>query len=197
MILPFIPRLASSTSSKASRARRIGDETFFILKYVGAGVVVATGFVHLAYESIVELESPCLNLIYQPLAPVLQMVGLALVFLIDCFVARYLHRLRKKNQSNLEEAYARQANALQAQLSNRNGIDRAATCTTADNGRYCNAPPSYSLTSGSNENSDQASSDQVSFDSLEKEKDLARIENERLDEKTRELEVMIIEGGIV
>lgn len=168
IVLPFLPQLASSRSAADSKARRAWDETFFVLKYAGAGVIVATAFVHLTYESFVELESPCINLIYKPLAPVLSMASLSLIFLVDCFLTRYLHRLRKKHN----ERSIKDDKDEELQVSNMLALGQTAPGTII-------LPPRKTKAE------------------LEKAEELERLEEERLDEKSREMEVMIIEGGIV
>lgn len=173
IVLPFLPQLASSSSSSktgtspSSKARKIWDETFFILKYAGVGIILATAFVHLSYESYVQLASPCINLVYSPLAPVLSMASLLVIFLIDCYLTRYLHQLRKKHERNkrmLREAQSQQGN---------NDIP---TTTTFPLGLV-----------------------QVrkTVESLERDEEIDKLDEARLDEKSRMMEVMIIEGGIV
>jgi zinc transporter 1/2/3 len=166
IVLPFLPQLATNKLSKSSKARRFWDETFFVLKYAGAGVIIATAFVHLTYEAFVQLESPCITLAYAPLAPVLSMSSLSVIFLVDCFLTRYLHRLRKKTASNRKLIKEQQ---LHSQMLNP---DQAVSGSTHI-------------------------STLKSMDSLEREDEQERLLEERLDEQSRELEVMVIEGGIV
>lgn len=168
IVLPFLPQLASSRSAADGKARRFWDETFFVLKYAGAGVIVATAFVHLTYESFVELESPCINLVYKPLAPVLSMASLSLIFLVDCFLTRYLHRLRKKHQ----ERSIKSEKDEELQMSNMLALGQTAPGSIT-------LPPRRTKAE------------------IERAEELERLEEERLDERSRELEVMIIEGGIV
>lgn len=173
IVLPFLPQLASSKTSSNSKARRFWDETFFILKYAGAGVIIATAFVHLTYESFVELESPCIDLVYKPLAPVLSMASLSLIFLVDCFLTRYLHRLRKKNR--VTHGLARKTREEEKNAEEVSNVLRL--------GRT--GPGSIPLPP------------RKRVESLERDEENARLEEERLDDKSRELEVMVIEGGIV
>lgn len=169
IVLPFLPQLASSSSSSktgtssSSKARKIWDETFFILKYAGVGIILATAFVHLSYESYVQLASPCINLVYSPLAPVLSMASLLVIFLIDCYLTRYLHQLRKKHERNKR--------MLRESQQDRNDIN-----TTTSLGLV-----------------------QVrkTVESLERDEEIDKLDEARLDEKSRMMEVMIIEGGIV
>lgn len=187
ILIPFIPQLASSlsrskgdtTSNTSSKERKPSkskhktwDETFFILRHFGTGVVVATAFVHLSYESITELESPCIDLVYKPLGAVLQMIALGLVFLVDLVVSRYLSRLRKRNETRKAEAHARyhrdHAETIHHQYQVGNGDPESVSHVQRANG-----------------------------DLLEKDEEYAKAEDARLDERTKELEVMIIEGGIV
>lgn len=81
IILPFIPEVASRDTTLGRKSRLFWEEVFFILKHIGTGVIVATAFVHLIYEATVELESPCINLSYKPLSPVLSMSSLGIIFL--------------------------------------------------------------------------------------------------------------------
>lgn len=168
VVLPFLPQLASSRSANNSKARRFWDECFFILKYVGAGVIVATAFVHLTYESFVELESPCINLTYKPLAPVLSMASLSIIFLVDCFLTRYLHRLRKKNRDRSSKREVDEEH----QMSNLLILGQSAPGSIT-------IPP------------------RMTKEELERAEELERLEEEALDEKSKQMEVAIIEGGIV
>jgi zinc transporter 1/2/3 len=170
IILPFLPQLASSRSANNSKARRFWDETFFVLKYVGAGVIVATAFVHLTYESFVELESPCINLTYKPLAPVLSMASLSVIFLVDCFLTRYLHRLRKRNR----ERTSKRGELMDEELQMSNVLILGQT-----------APGSITIPP------------RRTKEELERAEELDRLEEEALDERSKQMEVAIIEGGIV
>lgn len=91
------------------------------------------------------------------------MSSLAVVFLVDCFLTRYLHRLRKKHERTKKSQLEGQQMLLLGQT----------------------GPGAVVLPM------------RKTVESLERDEELDRLEEERLDEKSRELEVMIIEGGIV
>ncbi|KAK9893375.1 hypothetical protein P389DRAFT_20454 [Cystobasidium minutum MCA 4210] len=173
----------SSTTSKIFRilkSHRTWDETFFVLRHFGTGVVTATAFVHLSYESMVELESPCIHLVYKPLAGVLQMVALAIVFFIDCLTSRYLDRLRKRNTERKETALSKFHQQYARNIHRRYRDENAIAGNADDAG-----------------DTSLAHSQRALSDDLEKEHAAVKAEDRRLDEKTKELELIIIEGGIV
>lgn len=129
---------------------------------------------HLSYESYVQLASPCISLAYEPLAPVLSMASLLVIFLVDCFLTRYLHRLRKKHQRNRKLA----SEAKQEQLQQNDNTTMMLTLGQSGPGTI---PLPMRKT----------------MESMERDEELDRLEEERLDEKSRMMEVMVIEGGIV
>lgn len=100
------------------------------------------------------------------------MIALGLVFLVDLVVSRYLSRLRKRNETRKAEAHARyhrdHAETIHHQYQVGNGDPESVSHVQRANG-----------------------------DLLEKDEEYAKAEDARLDERTKELEVMIIEGGIV
>lgn len=58
---------------------------FFITRYVGSGVIVATGFIHLLAESSLALTDPCLGGVFveYPWAEGIALMGVFLMFLLD------------------------------------------------------------------------------------------------------------------
>lgn len=195
--LPFLPQLALS-SSTSSRTRRFWDGVFFTLKYAGAGVIIATAFVHLTYEAFIQLSSPCITLAYEPLAPVLAMASLSLVFIIDCFLTRYLHRLRKRNAARkLQQSSSGMSSSTEDPSSATLAVaagSRPLMMAAASTGTLAAIPPPMNKKKKkSNSNNKKEESYDLSPQTLHQ----IRLEEHRLDEKSRELEVMVIEGGIV
>ena len=57
---PFMGCLVPLFLRKQTRVR-VPQIFFFVIKYFGSGVIIATAFIHLLAPSIAALYSPCLN----------------------------------------------------------------------------------------------------------------------------------------
>ncbi|SPO39877.1 uncharacterized protein PSFLO_05358 [Pseudozyma flocculosa] len=183
------------------------DECFFISKYLGAGVILATAFVHLTYEAFIQLTSPCIHLAYAPTAPAISMASLFLIFVVDLLLMRHIHRSKK----DMAELKARRARA-KAQLESLtlNSIRPTDSLATGENAPS-SLPNQAQASPGPGSGKTTATAAAVTMEEkavdavilgerLRREELLDEEEREadaKLAERAKELDVMVIEGGIV
>lgn len=78
---------------------------FFITRYIGSGVIVATGFIHLLAEASSSLSDPCLGGVFDeyPWAEGICLMGVFAMFFIDILFHRKIHnKIQAKMQENIE-----------------------------------------------------------------------------------------------
>lgn len=176
--LPFLPKLVRGLSG---RAKRYWDEAFFVLKYAGAGVIIATAFVHLTYESFMQLASPCLSLAYPPMAPALSMASLFLVFFIDCLLTRHIHRCRKATEKVIQHRRALHAARTQESMTLPTSLNEVAGEQMPDGQKVPN---------------EEWFAESLKMSDVQFAQENATTEA-KLNQKAKEMEIVIIEGGIV
>lgn len=73
---------------------RLPNWVFFVLKNIGSGVIVATGFIHLLAESLAVLRTPCLGSTVADFqwAEALALMGVFVMFSLDVFAHRKIHK---------------------------------------------------------------------------------------------------------
>lgn len=195
ILLPFIPEIASRNTTLGKKTKIFYEELFFTLKHVGTGVIIATAFVHLSYEAMVDLESPCLNLSYKPLSPVLSMCSLGLIFLVDCWMTRYLHRLKKTNNARPSEEHTRAHGEDLVHTEHRHQLTHHGKTSKPEANHH-----------KSHEKAQEkrhlrvfpiSSSHRKLENTMQRGEDSIEDVNSRLADRSKEIEVYIIEGGIV
>ena len=192
--LPFITKLSSRRPSTAAstasgwRAWLTWHEVFFVSKYFGAGVILATAFVHLTYEAFIQLSSPCINLAFQPTAPAISMASMFLIFLVDFLLMRHIHRSR----AAMEKVKAMRAKTRTATESiTLNTIQQTDSLTA----RAPVPAPEKLDTNTPTPTATAEAEAEANRAMLQEEED--RIAEAKLAERAKELDVMVIEGGIV
>lgn len=83
---------------------RVPSWMFFVTRFFGSGVIVATGFIHLLAESSENLTDPCLGGVFEdyPWAEGIALMGVFFVFLIDIFAHHKIHgKIQEKIQSQV------------------------------------------------------------------------------------------------
>ncbi|KAN0060707.1 hypothetical protein ACQY0O_007365 [Thecaphora frezii] len=178
------------------------DEVFFVSKYFGAGVIVATAFVHLIYEAFIQLTSPCIKLAFAPTAPAISMASLFLIFVVDLLLMRHIHRSTKA----MKELKARRAKD-KACIDSSQSIQASESMATTDDVLVSvpNTPasPPALLPSGTVSGADigEKRVDAATIATMrDREQQLDQEEREadaKLAERVKELDVLVIEGGIV
>lgn len=80
---------------------RVPSWMFFVTRFFGSGVIVATGFIHLLADSSENLTDPCLGGVFEdyPWAEGIALMGVFFVFLIDIFAH---HKIHDKVQDNVQ-----------------------------------------------------------------------------------------------
>ncbi|PWN48425.1 Zinc/iron permease [Violaceomyces palustris] len=161
------------------------DEVFFASKYFGTGIILSTAFVHLLFEAFTELSSECINLVYEPTSPAIAMASLFLIFLVDFALMRHirnskkaLEALKRRRDQQREEQRALGSSAFLKS-------DATATAMVDE------TTPSPKATGDEQTRIDGLL---VSDDELAEQE---RRDDERLRERAKELDCMVIEGGIV
>ncbi|SPO46717.1 uncharacterized protein PSANT_04403 [Moesziomyces antarcticus] len=224
IVLPFVPLWLKSRPTSAANddgdqhthghghghasgmPRTWWDEVFFIGKCFGAGVILATAFVHLTYEAFIQLSSPCLNLAYSPMAPAISMASLFAIFLVDMLLMRHIHRSRKAMDELKARRAKDKAHLESLTLLSIRPIDSPAPVDVAVPHNASALATSQAITAGKTPDDSGRVDGTKPFDAtvlserlrrnemIEQEEKLA---DDKLRQRAKELDVMIIEGGIV
>ncbi|CCH61779.1 hypothetical protein TBLA_0F02390 [Henningerozyma blattae CBS 6284] len=99
----FFPILASRYSFI-----RIPPIFFFIAKFFGSGVIVATAFIHLLQPAYDELNDPCLGGVWQeyPWAFGICLMALFLIFFSELMAHYFIERNERKNGGKVPDPHA-------------------------------------------------------------------------------------------
>ncbi|KAB1216867.1 Zinc transporter 1 [Morella rubra] len=87
-------------------ALRPENDFFFVIKALAAGVILATGFIHILPDSFADLTSPCLNQNPWgnfPFSGFFAMVSAIATLMVDAYATGYYTRLHFNKQANAGE----------------------------------------------------------------------------------------------
>ncbi|KAB1216868.1 Zinc transporter 1 [Morella rubra] len=90
-------------------ALRPENDFFFVIKAFAAGVILATGFIHILPDSFADLTSPCLNQNPWgnfPFSGFFAMLASIATLMVDAYATGYYTRLHFQNQANAGELEA-------------------------------------------------------------------------------------------
>lgn len=102
VVLPMV-------ASKRVRQLRPDSDVFFVFKMLAAGVILATGFVHILPEGVANLSSPCLDdAPWQefPMAAAIAMAGAIFTLVVDFTATQCFERQKRSLWQDLESALA-------------------------------------------------------------------------------------------